>query len=186
MRSLPHILSGLLAIMISIACEPTDLIEDPGVLYTSANLGFGAAYSSGGIRQWTPVNLVITLSDKEGRDLLSPERRDNYFEGATLSFMGQTYTAQDESQHEPIAIKAYQPSIYGYFLVQQETRYCLLFGEIDGAEDLDEDIVLNWRDGSTDTIHYHCTKHNQKDMTCQRSWKLNGKSVNGPSFSLVK
>ena len=127
---------------------------------------------------------IFLLLVPEGQDLLSPDREGNYFEGATIRFQGETYAAQEDGQDRSPASKAYQPSIYGYYLVMTGTRYCLLFGEIDGAADLDEDIVLYWRDGSTDTIHYHCSKHNQKNMTCQRSWKLNGKSVNGPSFSL--
>ena len=185
MRSFTHILFGLLVLLIPTACKPSDLIEDPGWEYM-ADLNYSASSGmfggTGSIRQWTPVNLVITVSDKEGRELLSPEREGNYFEGATLRFMGTTYAAQDESALP----KAYQPDIYGYFLIRQDTRYCLLFGEIDGAADLDEDIVLRWRDGSTDTIHYHCARHDQKKMTCERSWELNGQRVSGNVFSLVK
>ena len=99
--------------------------------------------------------------------------------------MGKTYTAREESQ-DGTSSKAYEPAIFGYVLIRQEPRYCLLFGEIDGSADLDEDIVLSWRDGSRDVIHYHCSRHNPNNMTCERSWQLNGKRVSGPSFSLVK
>ena len=66
------------------------------------------------------------------------------------------------------------------------TKYRLYFGEIDGADDMDEDIVLQWPDGSRDVIHYHCGNHHYgKNPSCDRSWKVNGKSHDGSFFTFT-
>ena len=64
--------------------------------------------------------------------------------------------------------------------------YYLVFGEIDGASDMDEDIVLCWPDGSKDEIHYHCSDHRiWPEPKCNRSWKLNGENHEGNVFQFV-
>ena len=61
--------------------------------------------------------------------------------------------------------------------------YQLVFGEIDGAADMDEDLILNWPDGSEDVIHYHCSDHREgRNAKCNRSWKLNGKEYGDNTF----
>ena len=64
-----------------------------------------------------------------------------------------------------------------------EGVFQLRFGEIDGSADMDEDLVLRWPDGSTDTIHYHCSDHKaRRNPTCNRYWKLNGVDHDGAVF----
>ena len=66
------------------------------------------------------------------------------------------------------------------------TLYRLNFGEIDGADDMDEDILLQWPDGSRDVIHYHCGNHRYgKNFGCDRSWKLNGEPHDGSLFTFT-
>lgn len=84
--------------------------------------------------------------------------------------------------------KTYLARIYGLFAVPTTDKqgYYLQFGEIDGAADMDTDIVLNWPDGSEDTIHYHCSDHREgRHPKCSRSWKLNGKAHDGNTFSFT-
>lgn len=148
------------------------------------------------IVDWYPVNVVITVSDKAGNDLLDPNRPGNYAKGTTLTFCGTTYEVQRD-----VSTKLYLAHMQGLqlkrdtlYLSATEKKYCyfLDFGEIDGAKDFDEDLVIRWSDGKKDVIHYKCSNHHitkQKDgswdIGCDRSWKLNKKAASNPFF-LVK
>lgn len=132
---------------------------------------------------WAPVNINIEAVDNDGNSIISPE-----MQGMTLTFKGETYEVLDaEKYYETPQTKAYLAILHGLFAVpmyevEGKTVYRLQFGEIDGAADMDEDIVLNWPDGTTDTIHYHCSDHRERNLKCKRSWKLNGKAHEGNTF----
>lgn len=108
--------------------------------------------------------------------------------GMTLTYKGETYTVKDwNEKYNEVQTRAYLARLYGLYAQKDydtyPVQYRLEFGEIDGAADMDEDIILNWPDGSTDTIHYHCSDHKEgKNPKCKRSWKLNGKPNDGNYF----
>ncbi|MCR5561464.1 MAG: hypothetical protein K6F58_06585 [Bacteroidales bacterium] len=137
------------------------------------------------IVDWTPVSIYINAVDSEGNSIISPD-----MPGMSLTFKGVEYPVQDVESARG-ATKAYLAIIHGLLAVPQyeidgKTVYQLVFGEIDGAADMDEDIVLTWPDGSRDTIHYHCSDHREgRHPTCKRSWKLNGKAHDGGIFSFT-
>lgn len=137
----------------------------------------------GWIVDWAPVNIYMEAVDAEGHSIISPE-----MPGMTLTFKGETYSVQDAESWDNAQTKAYLAIMEGlvavpYMEENGETVYRLKFGEIDGAADMDEDIVLNWPDGSQDTIHYHCSDHREgRNPRCNRSWKLNGKKHDGNVF----
>ena len=154
------------------------------------------------IVDWYPVNVILLVQDKAGNDLLDPNLSDNYFEGATISFQGITHEARRLEEGEywaAIPTKEYLARMKGFRLVhetltisdKQEKRWFLVFGEIDGAKDMDEDLVVTWPSGQTDIIHYHCSDHKiekkkgEWNIDCQRSWKLNSQDAQNP-FRLVK
>lgn len=154
---------------------------------------------------WYPVNLIVTVQDKDGKDLLDPAVKGNYFNGSSLTFQGKTYEALELGRNESwqqTPTKMYLARIKGFrlaydtiYINETETRECyfLVFGQIDGARDMDEDLILTWPDGSEETIHYHCSKHkvekNRKsgdwNVSCERSWTLNGEEAGNP-FLFVK
>lgn len=107
--------------------------------------------------EWTPVVLSVIACDKDGNDLLGPETK-----GITITFRGTEYE---------LFLQKYQMlDDFGNL-----HRYRLVFGEIDGAEDMDEDLVLTWNDGEKYTIHYHCSEHvGGAYPHCTRLWMLNG------------
>lgn len=133
---------------------------------------------------WAPVNLYIYAENADGNDLIKEE-----MEGMTLTYKGETYevTTRESS-------RAYLAHMYG-LVFQDAKEYSnvpaapnrLVFGEIDGEADMDEDIVLTWPDGSKNTIHYHCSDHKEgHNPSCQRTWKLDGKEHEGNEFKFVK
>lgn len=152
---------------------------------------------------WYPVNLCVAVQDSLGNDLLDPDRAENYFEGTSLIFRGRIYDVQgiEENPYWSVGTKYYFPRMRGLLLArdtlyftdgQKELCHFLVFGELDGAEDMDEDLVLQWRNGTRDTIHYHCSDHKVKkngegewEIECQRDWKLNGMPADNP-FRLLK
>ncbi len=139
---------------------------------------------------WTPVYVIIYANDADGNSIVTPD-----MPGMKLSFQGTTYEVQTwEEVLEKANTRAYLARLYGLFSQpgseysdEVDAPYRLVFGEIDGAADMDEDILLTWPDGTTDTIHYHCSDH-QEDPTpkCKRSWLLNGESHEGNIFKFTK
>lgn len=135
------------------------------------------------IVDWTPVDLYIYAEDANGNSIVSPD-----MPGMKLTFKGETFTVRDKDQvMDSMRTRAYMATLFGLcaerYSETDSTAYRLYFGEIDGAADMDEDIVLNWPDGSTDVIHYHCSDHREgKNPKCNRSWKLNGQKHAGTVF----
>ena len=132
------------------------------------------------IVDWAPVSIYIEAVDADNHSIISPE-----MPGMSLCFQGTTYTVKTEAEAET---RAYFARMKGLIAVPQQTEsgdtvYQLVFGEIDGAKDMDEDITLTWPDGSTDVIHYHCSDHKEgRHPSCDRSWKLNGEKHEGGPF----
>ena len=147
---------------------------------------------------WSPVELMIKVQDAAGNDLLDPDNPANAIDGTTITFGGETYESSREwyetgNPYTKPQTKTYLARLYGLFLSQENKLlrngsedFILYFGEIDGAADMDEDLVITWPDKTTDTIHYHCSKHNERKLSCDRNWKLNGKSQDSATFIITK
>ena len=138
------------------------------------------------IVDWYPVEIYIYADDAEGNSIIQPE-----MPGMSLTFKGETYTVKDwKKRDEELQTRAYLARLYGLYAQNYSadtTAYRLYFGEIDGAADMDEDIVLTRPDGSKDVIHYHCSDHKEgKNPKCNRSWKLNGQKHSGSEFHFTK
>lgn len=126
---------------------------------------------------WGPVDVVIYADDAQGNDIIKAD-----MPGTTLTFMGKSYSVTSQT-------RAYKPNFQGLVFVQGDSlsKNCLWFGEIDGAADMDEDMVLTWSDGSKNVIHYHCSDHKEgRRSSCKRSWKLDGASHKDGVFHFVK
>ena len=150
------------------------------------------------IVDWVPVSLFLRVVDEGGKDLLDPENPNNLIDGTSITFKGNTYSASRQwyeagRPYEIPATKAILAQLYGLFLVNGEmffmnsntAGFSLFFGEIDGARDMDEDLVVTLPNGMTGTIHYHCSNHNERKLSCDRSWKFNGAKHEGNIFTFV-
>ena len=138
---------------------------------------------------WYPVILIIRATDAEGKDIISSN-----MPGMSLTFKGESYTVRDWSEKDQAfsaPTRTYFARLYGLFSQPYtspdgKSGNQLWFGEIDGALDMDEDILLNWPDGSKDVIHYHCSNHRYgKNPGCYRWWKLNGEPHSGGDFTFT-
>lgn len=157
------------------------------LMLSIAGIMFSACNKMGGeewIVDWYPVVINIEAVDADGNSIIAPE-----MPGMSLTYKGESYGVLDaEKYYDSPETKAYLARIYGLFAVpmyevEGKSIYRLQFGEIDGAADMDEDIILKWPDGSTDTIHYHCSDHREgRNPTCNRWWKLNGEKHEGNTF----
>lgn len=141
---------------------------------------------------WYPVSVFLKVTDSRGTDLFDPENPDNMIDGTTITFQGQTYEASREKTYLYQDTKEYFAIVYGLFLTKdslyypdKRDGYSLRFYEIDGALDMDEDLVVTLPDGTTGTIHYHCSNHNYRKGTCDRIWKFNGEEHKGNIFTFV-
>ncbi|MGN0201525.1 MAG: hypothetical protein ACI399_01290 [Candidatus Cryptobacteroides sp.] len=154
---------------------------------------------------WAPVILDISVEDQYGNDLLNPEYPGNIVEGSSITFQGTEYDAvcdlyeqfagsgseTDENPEEGNSgTKAYIPRMGGFILMNGEMSgnssikgFFMRFGEIDGAADLDEKLVIKWGDGSRDEIRYVCKNHKEgRNPSCNRYFYLNGTQVNTSRF----
>ncbi len=142
------------------------------------------------IVDWAPVSLFITVNDSAGNDLLNPDSTWMDLDSIKMSFLGYTFpldtTLYMKSRHERVrydSTKAYRATMFGLLLIDEymirlkyDTCYTYLyFGEIDGAVDLDTDLILTWPDHTCDTFHYHCWDHVEgRNPSCERTLTYKG------------
>lgn len=165
------------------------------------------------IIDWAPVDLSIQLHDARGNDLLDPKNPNNLIDGTTITFRDKTYEVSrewyeqgmfhdwqytepvkgEERQESVAATRAYLARLYGLYLLpngapyQEKPGFQLYFGEIDGADSMDEELVITWPDGTKNFIYYHCSDHHGgKHATCNRWFKLDGKKQYSSEFDIVK
>lgn len=139
---------------------------------------------------WYPVHIFLKVTDVNGADLLDPENPDNMIDGTSITFKGETYEASRQwyetgRMFERPSTKVVDTYLYGLFLIKELEGFRLIFGEIDGAADMDEDLLVTLPNGTTGVIHYHCSNHNVRKLSCDRSWKFNGSESEGNIFSFV-
>lgn len=158
------------------------------------------------IVDWSPVEINISVKDASGNDLLDTLSTHCVIESLTATFRGETYTVRTDCYDEkgnyvfpiPTVTRAYMPRWYGLCLTHQEKiwdgyrwntqdmkNFMLYFGEIDGADDMDEDIVLTFPSGEKHVIHYHCSDHNEHKLKCNRWFSLDGKKSESSTFDIV-
>lgn len=130
------------------------------------------------IMDWTPVTLRIYVENQAGEDLLEPGSETDILEGVTMTYRGETYRLAPEPE-----TKYYLPDFDGLELMKDgDGRYYLYFGELDGAEEYNDDFTIVWGDGTSDVIHY---KRNIFMTTVSEKWKLNGSKSDMP-MTIVK
>lgn len=127
------------------------------------------------------ITVYVSVMDKSGNDLLDPD--SEYFIGSDISveYRGKIeYLKPLESTKDVLVIYK------GLELIQKDGAYVLAFGELDGSEEYDDDFVITWPDGSTDTIHYKRRFGSKRNVEVKEVWKLNGKETSNPVVVIIK
>lgn len=104
----------------------------------------------------SPFDFTISVSDKNGSDLLDP-LADNSISGDSISIIWRGVRYMKDSIPVDQPTRAYFARFYGLQTIQdQEGRNLLYIGEFFGdAEYENEQIVVDWNDGSPcDTLSF--------------------------------
>ncbi len=120
------------------------------------------------IMDWVPVQIKVYVTDSNGTDLLDPSYEKNLLDGVTMTYRGDVYQLTATTKY-------YMPTFYGFELyTDKDGKNYLYFGELDGADEYDDDFIITWKDGTQDIIHY---KRNIAFTNAYEKMFLNGKKV---------
>lgn len=150
------------------------------------------------IVDWSPIEILISVSDNNGVDLLDSTKTD-FVKGITLKYKDKTYPVSNSLYNSHFKYlgsartKYYLPSMFGlqllpwkavraFYLYAQE-HYYLYFGELDGSESRDDTFTIDWGDGTKDVIRF---TRKISGLEAKDKWYLNGREVKGSKFDFVK
>lgn len=101
-----------------------------------------------------PININISVQNRDGEDLLSPLCKDNILQDSIyVSYDGLKFPLGEDMSSQTMS-RAYLAVLSGLSLSKYGNDYILIFGEFDGAKDWNDSFVINWGDGSYDTISF--------------------------------
>ena len=129
-----------------------------------------------------PINLHFTVTGENGEDLLNPSTPGNYYGlNITATYQEKTYEIDVfEDNWLPKGRASAPPKMYGIYTSQQnDGRYALVFGEINGGEKFENaTIILDWGNSTQDIITFSSSvtwKGDEPNIT--RTFKVNGETV---------
>lgn len=134
------------------------------------------------IYDYAPINIEISATDTEGNDLFDPRFKDNVLDqNITFTYCDSTYevdttTTRYYQTRAYLAVRHQPKLFYG-------TDHCLVsIGEWAGDQKWNnEPIVVNWPDGTHNTITFTLMKAG----ITHAKYYLDGKEQKGCSFSFV-
>lgn len=130
----------------------------------------------------SPVVVLFEINNNNGENMFSESTEGNWLNASfSCSFEDETYT------YPSIETKEYLAAFQGLYLNLYSEIPLLEFGELDGTEDRDSDLVITWPDGTRDVINIKRTfrwKLNG-DPDGKTTLKLNGENTSNP-IQLVK
>ena len=128
-----------------------------------------------------PVTLEIFVKDAEGNNLLDYGWLDGKNVIATLK--GETYELQKD-----VPTRAYMPHFYGFKVTGQDLGTMLYFGELDGTHDMNDEFVINWGDGTFDTIviYNDCRTTMNGGYDIKRHYVVNGVKTENHRITITK
>ena len=128
-----------------------------------------------------PVTLEIFVKDTEGNNLLDYGWLDGKNVIATLK--GETYELQKD-----VPTRAYMPHFYGFKVTGRDIGAMLYFGELDGTHDMDDEFVINWGDGTFDTIviYNNCRTTMNGGYDIKRHYVVNGVKTENHKITITK
>ena len=133
----------------------------------------------GMIIDWSPIILRFHVVNPNHKTNFVSENYNDIIHTTTLTYKGKTYSVAKKIS------KAYMPFFDGLCIdssaVDQPFFY---FGELDGSYNFDDDFVITFADGSTETIHFK--RVHKGGLNVDDTWSLNGEKHNGGSFIIYR
>jgi hypothetical protein len=128
-----------------------------------------------------PVTLEIFVKDTEGNNLLDYGWLDG--KNVTATFKGETYELQKD-----VPTRAYMPHFYGFKVTARDLGSMLYFGELDGTHDMNDEFVINWGDGTFDTIviYNDCRTTMNGGYDIKRHYVVNGVKTENHKITITK
>ena len=128
-----------------------------------------------------PVTLEIFVKDTEGNNLLDYGWLDG--KNVTATFKGETYELQKD-----VPTRAYMPHFYGFKVTGHDLGAMLYFGELDGTHDMNDEFVINWGDGTFDTIviYNDCRTTMNGGYDIKRHYVVNGVKTENHKITITK
>ena len=128
-----------------------------------------------------PVTLEIFVKDAEGNNLLDYGWLDG--KNVTATFKGETYELQKD-----VPTRAYMPHFYGFKVTGRDLGAMLYFGELDGTHDMNDEFVINWGDGTFDTIviYNDCRTTMNGGYDIKRHYVVNGVKTENHKITITK
>ena len=134
-----------------------------------------------------PVVLSFVVSDVQGKNLFDESTPDNWLSGPiTATFCSNTY------EWPRVNTKAYLAVIKGFYIYPQSytgsNEVTLNFGELDGTEKWDSDLIVTWPDNSKDIIRVqHAIRWDENGLPdAYTGFKVNGHALDGGIIRLTK
>ncbi len=128
-----------------------------------------------------PVTLEIFVKDAEGNNLLDYGWLDG--KNVIATFKGEIYELQKD-----VPTRAYMPHFYGFKVTGSDLGAMLYFGELDGTHDMNDDFVINWGDGTFDTIviYNDCRTTMNGGYDIRRHYVVNGVKTENHRITITK
>ncbi len=128
-----------------------------------------------------PVTLEIFVKDAEGNNLLDYGWLDG--KNVIATFKGETYELQKD-----VPTRAYMPHFYGFKVTGRDIGTMLYFGELDGTHDMNDEFVINWGDGTFDTIviYNDCRTTMNGGYDIRRHYVVNGVKTENHRITITK
>ena len=145
------------------------------ILIVAAIISMATAFSScdffkvdPGEQVWdvAPILIQFEVKDMDGKNLVKPDRK-GLINGKRVKAIWQETEYYLDSADTAVETKAYKPYFIGlatHDVISSETNYevypykytlGIVFGELDGAKDYDNDLVIDWGDGKKDIFHIY-------------------------------
>jgi len=143
------------------------------------------------IVDYAPIVIRFQVVDKKNKFNFIDKNYNDIIHTTTLTYRGKTYSVGQTFEDGQIPkegrtlSKAYMPFFDGLYIDNTAMdRPFFGFGELEGAENYDDDFIINFADGTADTIHFK-RKFNWSQPIVD-TWTLNGKEHSGGTFCLYR
>ena len=128
---------------------------------------------------YAPIIIRFHVVDPTHQTNFVSDNYNDIIHTTTLTYQGKTYSVENKIS------KYYMPFFDGLtFDSSAVDQPFFSFGELDGGDNFDDDFVITFADGSTETIHFK--RVHKGGLSIDDTWTLNGEKCYGGSFIIYR